>query len=205
MGLAYLQLNAQHATIDSHLAEGLDTIHDTRDDKSYEVVLVDSLWWFNQHLSYKTPHSDCFRDQTANCEKYGRLYPYHEALSACPDGWRLPTETEFDQLLTRLATETSYQDSVFLFFAGNWANVNEDNRIGYKFEPTGWKHKKRYSNLDSQHFWLVGKQEGSHAHMYEARNPRSRKYEMLLFRHNHEGHKPIIDKRKFAIRCVRKR
>jgi len=34
----------------------------------------------------------------ANCDKYGRLYPYGKAKRSCPEGWHLPTEKEWDVL-----------------------------------------------------------------------------------------------------------
>jgi uncharacterized protein (TIGR02145 family) len=40
----------------------------------------------------------CFGDDIANCEKYGMIYNLEAALKACPVGWHLPTEEEYDTL-----------------------------------------------------------------------------------------------------------
>jgi uncharacterized protein (TIGR02145 family) len=34
----------------------------------------------------------------SNCDKYGRLYDWHTAKSACPAGWHLPTRREWNNL-----------------------------------------------------------------------------------------------------------
>ena len=36
---------------------------------------------------------------------YGRLYTYQAALKACPAGWRLPTESDWDELISQLGGE----------------------------------------------------------------------------------------------------
>ena len=37
----------------------------------------------------------CFEEKEDNCNKYGRLYTWEAANTACPNGWRLPTDDEW--------------------------------------------------------------------------------------------------------------
>ena len=39
--------------------------------------------------------SDCFENKQKNCEKYGRRYTRNAAMNACPNGWRLPSKSDF--------------------------------------------------------------------------------------------------------------
>ena len=74
-----------------------------------------------QNLNYETAGSYCYNDASSYCAKYGRLYTWDAAVGktedacgyghtcslpsgniqgACPAGWHLPTETEWETLFT---------------------------------------------------------------------------------------------------------
>jgi uncharacterized protein (TIGR02145 family) len=53
-----------------------------------------------QNLNYETANSYCYRNNASNCTKYGRLYTWAVAITACPTGWHLPTQTEWNTLFT---------------------------------------------------------------------------------------------------------
>jgi hypothetical protein len=77
----------------------------------------------------------------ANPQSYGNYYTFAEATTACPDGWRLPTLTEFQSLGTGVWTTIngvsgrSFRDNtVFIPAAGRYRNdteVFEQNLYGY--------------------------------------------------------------------------
>ena len=50
-------------------------------------------------MNYGKEDSFCFEYEEENCERYGRLYPWESAQSACPDGWHLPSPEEFSTLI----------------------------------------------------------------------------------------------------------
>jgi len=76
------------------------SLTDARDGKVYETVLIDGKAWMAQNLNYETPDSSwCHGDSAANCAKYGRLYAWNTARTACPAGWHLPTDEEWDDLI----------------------------------------------------------------------------------------------------------
>ena len=50
------------------------------------------------NLNYKMPGSTCYREDEDNCMVYGRLYTWEAAQKACPAGFHLPTNEEFESL-----------------------------------------------------------------------------------------------------------
>lgn len=56
-------------------------------------------------MKYETVHSICYDSLESNCEKYGRLYPYAEALKACPEYWHLPNHTDIENLYRLMGTQ----------------------------------------------------------------------------------------------------
>jgi uncharacterized protein (TIGR02145 family) len=78
------------------------TFVDPRDGRRYPLVETAGTTWFASHLAYAAPGSFCFGDDPANCERLGRLYPWEVAMRACPPGWHLSTEQEWQHLEAHL-------------------------------------------------------------------------------------------------------
>ncbi|MCK9426033.1 MAG: T9SS type A sorting domain-containing protein [Ignavibacteriaceae bacterium] len=113
-------LNLGNFTIE-RFCLGLPTV--TYEDKTYNTVQIGAQCWLKENLnvgtminSYNSADSMrnngiiekyCFRNDTANCSKYGGLYQWDEALTyngtekvqgICPSGWRIPTKSEGETL-----------------------------------------------------------------------------------------------------------
>jgi len=58
-------------------------------------------------LNYEAEGSKCYRDSIPNCEKYGRLYNWETAMKACPVGWHLPSQEEWQTLRANAGSEFS--------------------------------------------------------------------------------------------------
>jgi len=80
--------------VESTVVEG--TFKDTRDGQEYGfVVLKDGKKWMSENLNFDSKGSYCYDHQETSCDKYGRLYDWEIAQSACPPGWHLPSEDEW--------------------------------------------------------------------------------------------------------------
>ena len=76
----------------------VSTFKDSRDSKTYKKVTIVGKTWMAENLNYAAEGSKCYENNTENCEKYGRLYNWETAKTACPMGWHLPSDEEWTTL-----------------------------------------------------------------------------------------------------------
>ena len=92
----------------------------TYQGKTYETVQIGEQCWFKENLNVGTMISVksnqtkndiiekyCYNDDPANCELYGGLYRWNEAMQyvktdgaqgICPKGWHIPTKGDWEIL-----------------------------------------------------------------------------------------------------------
>ena len=120
------------------------TLADPRDGKSYKTVVIGGKTWMAENLNFVTDSSFCYDDVPANCTKYGRLYQEFDAEKACPEGWTLPTESDFSDLVNTAKTEFG-DNNGSLRAVGEWENtifgdnVVATNASGFSALPGGYR------------------------------------------------------------------
>ena len=62
---------------------------------SFSNGLPESITWMAENLSYEIEGSKCKYDSDVNCSSYGRLYTWQMATASCPNGWHLPSDSEW--------------------------------------------------------------------------------------------------------------
>jgi len=92
-----------------------------------------------QNLNYNASGSKCYGNSEANCTKYGRLYNWTTAKSACPSGWHLSNDTEWMVLVSCLGTvNCSSKNATELKAKNGWNDFgNGTDDYGFSALPGG--------------------------------------------------------------------
>jgi uncharacterized protein (TIGR02145 family) len=132
----------------------VSTFTDTRDGKVYKIVKIGSQTWFAENLNYAAEGSKCYGEGgksfdklygetltdaeiQANCAKYGRLYDWETALTACPDGTHLPTDEEWAMLENYVGDSSTIGRK--LKARSGWDYYgNGTNKYGFSALPGGY-------------------------------------------------------------------
>lgn len=106
---------------------------DERDGNVYEWVRIGDLEWMTTNLKYGVPYYEkeyggVFANTSGNpqgvityepvydfesdFQKYGNLYTWEEANVAAPEGWRLPTDEDWQQLEETLGMSADVAQSI---------------------------------------------------------------------------------------------
>lgn len=121
-------------TSDSQVVVG--SMNDLRDGKTYKTVKINLQTWMAENLNYETVGSDCAYDDLSDCSKYGRFYTWNAAQKACPYGYHLPTEEDWDYLFMAVGGEAIA--GKMLKSKSGWAeNGNGTDSYGFSALPTG--------------------------------------------------------------------
>jgi uncharacterized protein (TIGR02145 family) len=98
------------------------TLTDTRDKKTYKTVKIGTQTWMAENLNYEAKGSKCYDNKPAECQKYGRLYDWKTAKTACPSGWHLPSDKEWQTLVNFAGGD---QAAGTALKASSWNNGND--------------------------------------------------------------------------------
>jgi len=99
--------------------------------------MPDGKKWLTENLNVETAGSWCYRDSNSYCNKYGRLYTWEDAKSACQSvGMRLPTNAEWNALVT-VAGGSSTSGKKLKSTNGWYNNGNGTDDYGFSAKPGG--------------------------------------------------------------------
>ncbi len=125
-----------------------DDFIDTRDAMSYTTVQIGEQCWLAENLKFLpsvvgqatgsqtepyyyvydydgTNVNDAIA--TVNYDTYGVLYNWTAAMTACPEGWHLPSDAKWTQLTDYLSANSQF-----------WCESNSDNIAKSLAEDSGW-------------------------------------------------------------------
>jgi len=174
---------------------GIPTV--TYQGQTYNTVIIGEQCWFKENLNYQTGNSWCYDDDTANCNVYGRLYDWETALSVCPDGWHLPSEDEFYDLMYFLGGWFVAGGKLKEAGYTHWQSPNTGaiNSSGFTGLPGG------YRDTDSVFRWL-----NFSATFWSSTVAYSPTNSWTLGLHNGSASSPIYNRRHetgYSVRCIK--
>lgn len=159
---------------------------DGRDGRIYQTIVVGNQEWMAENLNYQTasgswPYNGLNEYRT----EYGMLYNFEAATLACPNGWHLPTDTEWRTLeialgmLNETALSYGYRgdkegSELKEKGVGHWLSPNSDavDLIGFTAIPAGYRSKEGvYVLLGSMAaFWTATQESGANRAVFRALN-----------------------------------
>lgn len=129
---------------------------DTRDGQKYMVRNFGNSVWMIENLNYRTKNSVYFKnDSIKYASEFGRLYSFSDASIACPEGWHLPSEIEWENLLKVITPNEESAYYAMLEPGTRLWEVDADdlkitNQSGFTIRPSGIMEIKDKSPWFSQ-------------------------------------------------------
>jgi len=128
---------------------------DERDGQKYVYVSTDEQTWMAENLNYYVPNNSvCYSDETDQdyCATYGRVYDWETAMAACPSGWHLPTDAEWEKLIAYVEAGESQTAGIKLRTKIGWDSTGYGykagtDKIGFSALPGG---------QPSDTWWTIG-------------------------------------------------
>jgi len=139
------------------------TLTDARDAKTYKTVKIARQTWMAENLNYQPPQGNswCYKDSASYCGKYGRLYDWKTARTACPPGWHLPSRQEWDELTTAAGGVSTAGKK--LKAKTGWGDGNGSDDYNFSALPGGYRYSGgAYYHAGSQGYWWTATEYGIH-------------------------------------------
>jgi uncharacterized protein (TIGR02145 family) len=155
---------------------------DARDGNRYETVLIDGHMWMARNLAFlprvcRADDVDCgiwvynFLDNdhaaaraTEEYREYGALYSWTEALKACPAGWHLPSDKEWQVLEVALGMTAADAGSSVWRGTDEGARIKAGGGSGLDVLLAGWRTSSGKFNFAGEHanFWTATAGDAQH-------------------------------------------
>lgn len=160
------------------LSVDFKTTSDVRDRKMYRIISSGNRDWMAENLNFQTENSWCYRDSIEYCEKYGRLYSWEDAMKACPEGWKLPDNDDW-QALRKVADQYKLRKrggpgaGTALMSKEGWRRAIDtpsgSDMLGFAALPGGMrKLDGSYQDLKSYaFFWSATKGDSTRAYVWD--------------------------------------
>jgi len=178
--------------------------------KNFKTIEIGKQIWMKENLNIDINGSVCYKNDPANCKKYGRLYDWHTALKACPNGWHLATNKEWEELFRYvdgtpcknppcndpyISPYISKVAGKYLKAASGWSyGGNGTDEFGFSALPGGFGFSDGYfSNANDLGYWWSAYEGSDEAAFYFYMD-----YYYDMARHGY-GSKLYL----FSVRCVK--
>lgn len=82
----------------------LDTATFESGEIQFQAIRIGDQWWMAKNMNNMDPYFTCYDDDKKNCDKFGGLYNWDDAMVAAAkiDGWKLPSNEDWSILEKKL-------------------------------------------------------------------------------------------------------
>jgi uncharacterized protein (TIGR02145 family) len=168
---------------------------------SYGSVTIGGKKWMKKNLNVEAAGSWCYESNSANCDKYGRLYTWEAAKSACllaGSGWRLPTYEDWNALRSAVGGLSIAGKNLKAKNGWEWNTVNNisgngTDDFGFSALPGGYRYEDgRFDDAGYYGYWWTTTEDSNGAYIW-------RMYYLNDYVSEHFGAK----NGGFSVRCVK--
>jgi uncharacterized protein (TIGR02145 family) len=146
------------------------SLTDSRDSKVYKTVKIGTQTWMAENLTFAgTSEAQVgvwYNNSADSGAKYGRLYMWSEVMAGhassttspsgvqgvCPNGWHVPSDTEWSILTTYIGGESS-AGTKLKSTSGWYSSENGADTYGFRVLPAGDDVSGLFSPGDDAYFW----------------------------------------------------
>lgn len=143
----------------------MEIFTDIRDEQKYKTVKIGSQIWFAENLKFIHPTGSWAYNNDLEMEKiYGRLYTWEAAKAACPAGWHIPTDEEWQTLIDYLGGENVAGSKLKETGISHWQSPNEGatNESGFTALPGGDRYYNgTFSGVGYYGYWWSATEYGA--------------------------------------------
>jgi len=147
------------------------TLFDTRDGQSYPVVKIGNQIWLAENFRYLPskekgdPYENSWVYKNNNDYldlHYGRLYDFNTAMNIAPEGWRLPSNEDFIELIDFIKKDNNL--AIAFIIKDNNLALGKDNQVGsYLKSVNCWKKSINILKSDNDKYGFNAKPVGYHS------------------------------------------
>lgn len=130
---------------------------DPRDGAQYKTITIGSQTWMAENLNYNAGSGSwAYDNDSSKSATYGRLYSWQTARKACPKGWRLPSDVDWQTLVEYLGGPVVAGGKMKEAGAAHWKspNTGANNGSGFSALPAGYYYDGKFYDMGSSaSFW----------------------------------------------------
>ena len=158
--------------------------------KTYKTIIIGTQTWMQENLNYAVEGSKCYKDNAMNCTLYGRLYNWDAAMNACPAGWHLPNDEDWNILVNYAGGSKKLKDkSGWDDYEGISGNGTDD--YGFSALPGGSGFSDNHAGKYG--YWWSDSESNSNI-----------AYSRIMFYGDEKVSRPVFYKSSlFSVRCVK--
>ena len=155
-------------------------LFDVRDGQIYQVVRINNQIWLAENFRYLPSiekgdlycNSWVYKNNNDYLDlHYGRLYDWNTAMNIAPEGWRLPNNQDFIELIDFIK-DNNLNDSLigsYLKSVNGWnkpTNIEPNSdKYGFNAKPAGYHSNYDYFNNagNDAYFWSATEDSSNYA------------------------------------------